>query len=173
MSSTALLREFERVRLELCRAGIPVHIPWSLSVAEGSSLIITPGTAGGDPLQYGDLVETTLHYSDGRAARAPKDAALHRAIYARGRHRAVLVCRPPYAMTLAAMQPSLSVKGKPVAVIAPDALKDLPRKFAGDDLLVLKGEAALVGSVDPGACLDAMRALEDACRGGLPGLSRC
>lgn len=172
MISTGLVREFERVRLELCRAGIPVHVPWSLSVADASALVITCASVGSAPLKFEDLVETTLHYADGRAACATQDAGLHRAMYARGRHRAVLVCRPPYAMTLAAMQPQLTVAGRAVPVIAADGLAALKRTFAGDERVVLKGQAAVVGSVDAGSCLDAMRALEDACRGALPGLSR-
>lgn len=172
MITTALHREFERVRLELSRAGVPVHVPWSLSVAEGSALVITPASAGIDPLTFGDLVETTLHYADGRAARAPADADLHRALYARGRHRAVLVCRPPYAMTLAAMQPVLKVGRKTVAVIEKEALATHPRSFAGDEVLALKGCCVVVGSVDPAACFDALQTLESSCRASLPGLSR-
>lgn len=172
MISTSLVREFERVRLELWRAGIPVHVPWSLSVAQGSALIITPSAAGAEPLAFGDLVQTTLHYADGRAARASADAPLHRAMYARGRHRAVLVCRPPYAMTLAAMGAPLELGGRLVPVLAMEALAGHPRSFSGDEVLLLEGQAALVGAVDAGACLDAVRGLEDGCRGLLPGSSR-
>lgn len=171
MITTALVREFERVRQELCRAGIPVHVPWSLSVSDGASMVVTCASPR-IPLTFDGVVETRLHYTDGRAVCASKDIVFHRAMYARGRHRAVLVCRPPYAMTLASLQPELAIAGRKVPVIAPDGLSSLKRSFVGDEIVLLKTESAIVGSVDPASCLAAMVALEHACRGALPGLSR-
>jgi hypothetical protein len=166
--STVLVREFERVRQELCRAGVPVHVPWSLSIADGSTMVITPADAGAQPLAHADLVATSLHYGDGRAARASKDADLHRAAYARGRHRAVLICRPPYAMTVGSMQPQLVCGKRTVAAIDCAELAKHPRTFA-DELILLKGNALLSAGVDPASCLEAVLALEQGCMKQLGG----
>ena len=172
MASTALAREFERVRQELCRAGIPVHVPWSLSVADGSSMVITPLETDGRPLGFGDLIATSVRYADGRAAAASKDADLHRAVYARGKHRAVLICRPPYAMTLGTMGAQLTCGKRTVAVIECKELAKHPRAEGGVELLLLKGNAVLAASVDPAACLDAVVTLETECAKQLAGVSR-
>jgi len=146
-------REFDRVREELCRAGIPAS---SLSVSDGSTITITSRDGRA-------LVRTSLHYRDGRAAEASADVELHRAMYARSRHRAVLVCQPPYVMTLASM-------GK-VSVV--EALEKLPRAHtAACEVVVVKGRAAVAGAIDADACLDAMLGLERRCREQLPGASR-
>ena len=145
-------REFERVREALCRAGIPAS---SLSISNGSSMTITSRCGF-------DEIPTSLHYRDGRAAEATPDIELHRAMYARSRHRAVLVCQPPYAMTLASM-------GKLATV---DGLEQHPRKFAASEILIVKGRAVVTGGVDPEACLAAVIAFETSSRGQLPGASR-
>jgi ribulose-5-phosphate 4-epimerase/fuculose-1-phosphate aldolase len=154
--SSALVFEFDAVREGLRRAGIPITTGWSLSVRDGNDLVIT-GRCAADRLGLTDLVRTSLAYADGFVDDASADLPLHRVVYGASRHRAVLVCRPPYAMTLAAGQDRLGVR---VPVVA--ARGELDRALAAG-AVVIRADAAVFAGHVPGSCLESARALEAAC----------
>ncbi|MBI4863697.1 MAG: class II aldolase/adducin family protein [Candidatus Riflebacteria bacterium] len=169
MASTTILREFERIRQALARAGIPVHIPWSLSLRDCGEIVITADALPDRPLDYQDLICTSFHYADGRVGAASSDLPLHRAIYGSTRCRAVLVCRPPHGMTLACVRDALVAGGWSVPVVDPARLPagrsveaEVATLITARPVVAVRTGAFVVATHDPASCLAAIEAVEAA-----------
>jgi len=160
--TTGLLREFNSVRQGLLLARIPVHVRWSLSTRIDSSIVITPARIVDRPFLHEDLVTTNLFYRDGQALLASPDLRLHREIYAGTRHRSVLTCLPPHAMTLASMNDSMPLSAGSLKVLeeGPQLLGNLTRLLRNGSAGLIRGQTLVAAALDPTSCLEVVRRIE-------------
>jgi hypothetical protein len=168
VTTTGLLRAFDEVRRGLSAARIPVHVPWSLAQRVESRMVVTSRAVTDAALAYEHLVSTALCYPDGSTCCASLDVEVHREIFLATGHRSALVCRPPYAMTLAFAHDLLALPcgnlpvlpdgpGWPRAAAGIVTRRDTTRPWAA---VLVRARALVVAAFDPAGCLAAAVGIE-------------
>ncbi len=95
-----MLRDFQRVGLDLFQAGLNNSHSGNLSVRLAERLVITRKGAMLGFLEGKDLIETALTFNDSNTGLASTETGVHRAVYRDTDALAIVHAHPPHAVSL-------------------------------------------------------------------------
>jgi len=170
--------EFKRCGEDLFRQGINNSHSGNMSVCDGTTIHITRSGAQLGRLQWDDIVETSLHYTDAGAQRASVELIVHRAIYKLTSARAIIHAHPPHAIAKSFMGDEITpidaeaqyyMKKVPVlsvenAISSDEVADKIPGLLIKSPIVVVKGHGSFATGANLERCLLLTSSLESACK---------